>query len=212
MLAISQISRVFTPQNIIIVQQASSKIIEFAKTYFLFISNICLVGLGFRDYTAVALGAKPAPPSFSEFFNNFFQGILSGNLKIIQGSCFVVSGVTGAITFFNPSSLLAASSSTLFVAGNLLALASNIETYIQAVRLSESHDSADQKRARSMMYSAILGMINNINYIMVPLVTLFGGPVALAIFFGGIAVTTGCIKILYDYFYLRTQYPSQVTG
>lgn len=203
MTAISYLTRLASPQTINIILQASTKVVEFAKTYFLFISNICLVGLGFRDYTAVALGDKPNYPTLSQFFANLWRGITTGHLGIIQGTCFIASGTCGAVTFYNPAPFFDYAGSGLFLAGNLIALKTNIENYINAVAQSNSNDPSERQYAFSLMTSAALGIINNINYIMIPFVTLFGGPVALAIVFGGIALTTGCIKILYDYFYVQ---------
>jgi hypothetical protein len=203
MLTISQLPQVVHPQTIQAVQQVSSRLIEFAKTYFLFVSNICLVGLGFRDYTVVALGRQPNFPSVKEFFHNLWIGITSGNLEFIQGSCFVCSGISGALSFYYPAMYLDVVGNGLFLVGNLIALMKNIEAYIQAVKLSGSADEVICQQAKRNMLSAVFGILNNINYIMIPFVTVFGGPVALAIVFGGIAITTGCIKILYDYFYLR---------
>lgn len=195
MIIVSQLSTVASPQIIVTAQQIACKLIEFAKNYFLFISNLCLVGLGLKDYTAVALGQKSHFPSVKEFFSNLYSGI--GNLKLIQGSSFVASGVCGALSFYYPSFFLDFGASGLFLIGNVVALKNNVELYLCGSQLE------NREQGKAMMHSAILGIINNINYIMIPLITVFGGPVAAAIFFGCIAVTTGCIKIVYDYLYLR---------
>lgn len=203
MIIITHLSKIVSPQTIVACQQITCKLIEFAKTYFLFISNLCLVGLGFRDYITVAVGEKPNFPSVKEIFKNICSGIASGEFKLIQGSCFVASGLCGALSFYYPSFFLDLGANGLFLIGNLVALKSNIELYLHGSRMAASNEMLIREKGKVLMHSAIMGMINNINYIMIPLITAFGGPVAAAIFFGCIAVTTGCIKILYDYMYLR---------
>jgi len=202
MIIIFQLSKVASPQAIVILQQVTCKLMVFAKNYFLFISNLCLVGLGFKEYVVISIGDKPNFPSAKEFFKNLYSGIVTGEFKLIQGGCFVASGLCGALSFYYSAFFFDFGASGLFLIGNLVALKSNIELYMQGSILTESEDEQMREQGKSQMYSAILGMINNINYIMIPLITAFGGPVAAAIFFGCIAVTTGCIKILYDYMYL----------
>lgn len=201
MIIISQLSKIVSPQTIVVAQQVACKLIEFAKTYFLFISNLCLVGLGLKDYTAVALDRKHDLPSIKEFFLNLQAGVLAGDLKLFQGSCFVASGVCGALSFYYPSFFLDFGASGFFLIGNLFALKNNVELYMHGTQLANERE--NQELGKTMMRSAVLGIINNINYVMIPLITAFGGPVAAAIFFGCIAVTTGCIKIVYDYLYLH---------
>lgn len=188
------------------------KCIEVVRTYFLIISNSCLVGLGFKEIVFEAVrrtDENPLEPAI-RFFHHLWDEIKSGDIHFLQGASFVLSGVTGVLAishrlqyidlkFFAP--VCEALGTGFFFIGNLLALVTNVEQYIRASEMTESGDPAQVERGNVLKYSAVAGIINNLSYLMIPTLMLFGAPFACALVFGCIAIFTGCIKILIDYFF-----------
>lgn len=125
----------------------------------------------------------------------------------LHGACYLASGISGLMSSFN---LGAAAVSALGIAANGFFLMANVVGLEYNVNLYEQAGGIDLKNAPAYICeavsrikkSAVLGIVSNLNYIMVALTALFGLHFALTLCFTGIAIATGCIKILYDYFYL----------
>lgn len=174
--------------------QIVSKMIELTRQHFKILESVGLTGMGSKE---IAFNATVGSKSQKIYF-------------LAHGALFIASGLTSALIAANQYQfiqiskwvqLLSLTGNGLFLAANLLALYQNIESYKNALKLETSGLIQDLEKARHMKYSAVLGIMNSLGYLMVPIATLFHAPLAFAIIFGCIAVSTGCLKILYDFYY-----------
>jgi hypothetical protein len=123
----------------------------------------------------------------------------------MHGALYLSSGVCGLA-----SCIEFGASKAFAFAGNGLFFMSNIITLDYNITLYEEADSIDLRNAPKYVHeavkrlktSAIMGMIGSLGYILASISAISGIYLALTICLTGIAITTACIKILYDYFYL----------
>jgi len=117
--------------------------------------------------------------------------------NIQHGLLFVGSGLAGAavalhqLEKINVGSLLTVAEGLdlgLFLAACLVGLRYNVLKY------SDPSSSLQEKK------SAVLGIISNLNYLFWGLCPILGASATFALVFCGIALTTGFLKILYDFF------------
>ncbi len=142
-----------------------------------------------------------------EYFSRKKSEIVSGQFHIIHGALFLGSGISGSLVALHQLGKihLAATFAIfnhleigLFLAGCLLALYHNVREYTRAIDPA-SGLSAEQAHQKKL--SAIFGIVSSLNYILWGAFVIFGAHTAVALVFGIIGLTTGCIKILYDYYY-----------
>lgn len=130
-------------------------------------------------------------------FRNCFNRIQTASDFFIQhGTFFVGSGLAGALYAFQQikeiplnsfQTVLQGCDFGFFCTGALIGLRYNVLNYLNTV------DPREKK-------SSILGMISNLNYLFWCLCPLLGLSTTLTIIFCGIGLSTGCLKILYDFF------------
>lgn len=94
------------------------------------------------------------------------------------------------------------SSSVFFGLANALGLISNVSILMTASQMSAvAHGDQQTELAGCLKNSAILGIISSSNYLIATTISMAGGgSLAPILFFGGIGLTIGGIKIGYDYF------------
>lgn len=125
---------------------------------------------------------------------------LHGVLFISSGLCGLVSNLSSTAFFGG----MAVAGNLLFACANVVALDQNISLYSWVNRIDITHLPAyNTGIVQSLKKSAILGMVSNLNYLLVPFCFAIGCSTGILITLGTFAVTTGCCKIIYDYFTLK---------
>lgn len=131
----------------------------------------------------------------SHFFIECQRQFFAGQFSIIHGSLFFTAGVACALsglqamhklpTGISPH-LLQGLNIGFFLAACAHALHHNVDVYRNSV------DGSDGKK------TALLGIISSFNYLLWGAMFLFGAPTALALFFCGIGLSSGALKILFE--------------
>lgn len=116
---------------------------------------------------------------------------LAHNYKIIRLGC--------GFTFLN---ILG---NGLFFAACCFSLHFHTKLLIEAVRIPADAGVEEKAKAKTELRSAAMGVINASSYIIATGCIILGGPVAIGVIFGTIALTIGTIKFFYDLFYLRSR-------
>lgn len=88
----------------------------------------------------------------------------------------------------------------VFCFASLIALIQNVKIYCEASKVSAYAPLHEIEGAAMLKKSAILGIISTLNYIIGASLIMIGAAATFSLFFGCIAVMTGCLKILYDFF------------
>lgn len=195
------------------------EIASFASVFFPIIQNTALGIFGFKE---IVTGRVKTPKGITDadltdqnsrirfhvrkilfkikwnrFPPNDFHGT-HGLLYLASGASGLLSCCAGAA-----SKVLGNIGGGFFLSANIVDLDFNVSIYRLASSIDLKNAPESLKEAvHRLKRSAIIGMISNIGHIITPFTILFGPYLALTIFFTGIAVSTGCIKILYDYFFL----------
>ena len=84
---------------------------------------------------------------------------------------------------------------TLFLFANLFSLDQNLKLYNEADKLGGT-------LGHRLKVSAILGMINNLGYVIGTLCSFFQGTMAVAIILALLAIMAGTVKFFYDFFFV----------
>ncbi len=181
-----------------------NRIIDFCRTHFKLMESAAFLTLGTKEIVYDNKRIRKTWPSITSFFRALIEEFKKKDFGIIHGALYMAVGITSSIIVAHQYQLLnltkwipflSNTSNGLFIAANIFALNHYGNLYREA--LFEK----DPVIAGRMRVSAAMGILSSLGYILVPLLTLFGAPIALPIVLGGIAVATGCIKILYDYFF-----------
>lgn len=141
-----------------------------------------------------------------------FLGI---KFNVAHGSLNIVSGLLGSLAaahrqgWMNVGNFclpLEAAACSLFGFASLIALIRNINIYRAAIKIPEYAPLHVKEAASMLKKSAILGIISSLNYIVAAALLIIGSTATLALIFGCIAVSTGCLKILYDFIRFKNAY------
>lgn len=188
------------------------------------IGNFFLCGYGFKEliFDRIRLPKENLASGDASLIRrvkiaafNFLESIQQKETSIaekikyaLHGSLFAASGVLGTTAGLHRLGMIDIGpalpwvdifGTCAFMLANIVNLDLNIRSYIEAskapVHLSEW--------ALSKKKSAIIGMISNLGYILMSAFTLAGGPFAITMLLGCVAVLTGCLKILYDFILLN---------
>ena len=84
---------------------------------------------------------------------------------------------------------------TLFLFANLFSLDQNLKLYNEADKLGGT-------LGHRLKVSAILGMINNLGYVIGTLCSFFQGTMAIGIILAILAIMAGTVKFFYDFFFV----------
>ncbi len=131
------------------------------------------------------------------------------NFNVAHGSLYIASGMVGLAAPIHRLSgklnqklpLLAETlGNGLFGLASLVALIQNVKIYRAAAKIPSFAPQHARDAALMLKKSAILGIISSLNYIITVALLVMGSAATFALIFGCIAVVTGCLKILYDYF------------
>lgn len=124
--------------------------------------------------------------------------LIHGTLFLTSGAYFALSSLHcyQCLDLYGCLDELHLAAETLFVAANIVALKFNMQLYMHA-KSSHAENAA-------ILRSCVIGIVSNLFYILAEATRLFGFSTALALVFGCIAVSTGGVKIIYDFFYANT--------
>jgi hypothetical protein len=187
----------------------TERIVHLVIQHFALLGNICLLGYGFKEL--VIDKKKPLQDQKAEKISNIFYAAWQKmttreSFPFIHGTLLLGSGSTGVAAALHSHAYLpmgmaygslALTSAGLWFLVNLYGLQYQVKNYRIAESLPPSDEALQQKR------SAILGMLNHLSYILSSgalSLTEFGG-LSPALILGTVGISTGCTKILYDYFY-----------
>lgn len=142
---------------------------------------------------------------------------LIGKVKyyLTHGVLYIASGIAGSAAAMHKAGWLNAGSFAfpLEVAGNCLfafasfiSLVQNVRIYRAASKITLYAPFHEREAASMLKKSSVLGIISSLNYIIAAALLMFGPAAAFALLFGCIAVSTGCLKILYDFVRFRKAY------
>ena len=121
---------------------------------------------------------------------------------VIHGGFLLASGVMGTAAAFSEIGLIGLGylvpifhlgSHLSFLIANVIHLEIHIRMYLDSANLPVHL----QKEVQT---TAVIGIISNVMYILMTMATILGDWTALAFVFGIIAVSTGCFRILFDFF------------
>lgn len=193
-----------TPSSPLINRFLSAPVVTHAVKYvttphFRVLQGICLCGYGLKE---IVFDAPRAPNTslctrIGQAVSNLFSQIQSSSDFFIQhGILFMGCGIAGAALAFQQvrgvpwnafHSVLQGSDFGFFFAASLVGLRYNVLNYLN------SQNPLIKK-------SSILGIISNLNYLFWCLSPFLGLSATLSLIFCCIALSTGCLKILFDYF------------
>jgi len=200
------------------------KLVDFAVVHFNFMQWSFLSFYGAKellfDRVKEIRETKNSP---SSLMNHYLNGVFVRKDKmfgvvlfnVAHGSLYCASGVVGSLAAADRLGWVRMGSFTvpLEIAGNclfgfasLVALIQNIKIYREASKISEKNPYHEQEAAQRLKKSAIMGIISTLNYIVAAALLIIGTHASLALILGCIAVFTGCIKIIYDFFRFRKAY------
>ena len=200
------------------------KLADFAVVHFNFMqwSFLSLYGakeLLFDRVKDIRQARNPSPSLMNQYLNGVFVrkdkmgGVVPFN--VAHGSLYLASGVAGSLAAADRLGWIRMGSLTipleivgngLFGLASLVALIQNIKIYREACKVSEKNPYHEQEAAQRLKKSAVMGIISTLNYIVAAALLIIGTHASLALIFGCIAVFTGCLKIIYDFFRFRQAY------
>lgn len=151
----------------------TQKIIALALANFTLLQNMSLSGFGLRELGFDSLRSMKGDAR--EYFT-------------IHGALFIASGAFGIIGVVYKHAISVILGQGFFLVANLIALEYNGELYRKT-------DNPAVKK------SALLGILNNLGYIFTVALAWIGVHGAITLLVGCLAVSTGCLKMLYDFLY-----------
>jgi hypothetical protein len=195
--------------------EGCQKLSEVARDHFNLLQSFCLLSYGGKEVvwdgfikTRQTSAAKTQDTVILDCARGLLKRIEKGAFPVpfhsLFGSLHLSAGVASGLAALQESMALPfeALSGSLFFIAQIVALRFNVKVYQEASQLSSSIHEHERKAAQMLKKSAVLGIISTLNYMTLPAITLLGGPAAMILIFGCIALFTGCLKVIYDFFYL----------
>ncbi len=130
---------------------------------------------------------------------------------VLHGLLFVQSGLFGLaaavrrhklIQFGKIGALFDPLSRAYFLLANLLALRQSLLRFQRAKMLEKNPETFSPHEILSLKRSAVIGILAAIDYILLTAVAVIGFSSAILFFIAGLAATTGCLQVIYDFFRL----------
>lgn len=194
------------------------KVSNLIRPYFLLGQNAAVLAFGikeltwdqkaFQDVDLALIRSEKIKLFGRNFFLNFKCWIGPFNHSHIHGGLYIASGVCGAfdyairalgLPFELVANFLSWAGQATFALANIFSITYYSHVFYKSF-CQPATTAVEQEALKRIRLSAVLGIINNLGYLTAALLSAFGGPVTMALVFGGVALLTGCIKILFDYF------------
>lgn len=213
-----------TPVAVSLFSTVLTKIIDFVKTYFNAMQWSFLYLYGTKEILFDNVYKKESRgilPTYKDRLNQAINKVfvkndnVIGNIKfnMAHGTLYTASGVIGFVPALQRLGYLdigaglivplEALGNVVFGFASLVALIQNIKLYKAASKMAKSDSLPEQEAAQMIKKSAVMGIISSLSYILTAITLIFSASTAIAFLFGIIAVITGCLKILYDFFRFR---------
>lgn len=203
------------------VSSLTTKIYNAALHYFKLLEGLGLIGCSVKellvDYLPLSLRMS------KKNVNYRIQGITESHFSNIQstistqflgrGIFYGVSGTLKTCAFFDQLQLLGLGKPLFtfgglgfFLLGCFFSLERNIKIFQEAEKMEkDAWCVTEQNIAQRIKFSAILGMISDLSYIVSTLLSLFSFGMAIYIILGSFALFSISLKNIYDFFFLQMQ-------
>ncbi|NGX41778.1 MAG: hypothetical protein K940chlam7_00050 [Chlamydiae bacterium] len=196
----------------------AKKIYELTLHYFNMLQNLVVVAFGGKemlaDFVSTVVKAKGrTSPDIDrgDFYSPHVRKVQNAltEFSLIHGLFYLGSGIAGAGAATHELQWLNLGlaypvfqyvSSGLFLYVNLFSLEKNIQIYYHAHKMAETATGEKLSFANRLKLSAVMGIINNIGYVLATLFTFFPGTYVAAIVLACFSIFVGSVKIIYDYF------------
>ncbi|MFQ5729582.1 MAG: hypothetical protein ACE5GN_04395 [Waddliaceae bacterium] len=215
------------------VSNIAAKVYQLTLRFFSLGSSAFLVGFGvkelFVDFVLLRSRLKKKRSearlfSIEEVADRAFYHLkkvenVFAEYSLIHGSLYLGSGIFGGLASMHDLQWFTLGrampfakylGSGLFLYLNLYSLEQNMKLFSHAQNMSKSGNSDLRSFANRLQASSVLGMINNIGYILAILTSFFPATLAIAIALAVFAFSVGTLKIIYDYCYVGPKF-EQVT-
>lgn len=199
-----------------------NRIYRITMHYFGIIQNAAMAGFGLKevmiDYIPQQIkiqhNSKDKIPSLvNQAASNNLQNlksiqIINAEFSLGHGLLYLGTGTVGLVdaahtlqwlNLGEAQPLVHHATIGLFLFANLFSLEQNIRLYSEAQKLPQS------PLANKLKISAVLGMINTLGYILSTLSSYFPGLEILYLILTCLALFVGCVKIIYDFFFLTPE-------
>lgn len=139
--------------------------------------------------------------------HELFRNREGNDYPLIHGTLFITSGIYASLSALHELKLIDLKTQKVainmwgdlfFVAANIAAIKHNVELFKKAFNTISSNHSQEAHR-HFVMRSAAIGIVSNLCYITTALVPVIGLTSGYALVFGCTAVSTGGLKIVFDY-------------
>lgn len=194
------------------------KIVLIAQKHFHLGENSFMTAYGLKEMIFDKPQTKPLNTSATavqQVVYHFFQArqidVAPFSPSQMHGIYYISAGLLGGITTLQSygiadlglaSPLLSSLSHTFFGCANWHNLLYHVQCFHDADLLASDRSQPTQEAVRRIKASAVLGIISSVGYLATLAASLFGPFAWIPMIFGGVAMLTGCIKILYDFFWL----------
>lgn len=198
------------------VSSVGQQIYQLAVQLFNLIQNLILCAFGIKEWGfdfAPSKAQHERSKTISEVADeqidhlSKIHGIVA-EFNLVHGALYLGSGISGSLgivgEFLNWGAavpILQHIGAGLFIIVNFYALGQNMKLLDEAQKLSE--EGTHPKLARKLKWSAVMGIINNVGYILSTILLFFPGTFYVGVALGVLAFLVGTVKIIYDYYYLN---------
>jgi hypothetical protein len=219
MLAPALMSRIYTipyAAPIAFISDLTTKVLTFASKYFGLGQAIFFGLYGAKEiawdgivqnYTIQPLGNQPTwfeetIHKIREFMVKIF--LSHGALYLSSAICMLVSELDtlNFLSLGNMKPILDWAGNILFLGACALAIGYESIMLNEAINVLEQGTDDQKDVAKLMITSSTMSIVGNIGYIVAVGALMLGGPIPFTITFAVVACTIGCVKVLFDFYYL----------
>jgi len=192
-------------------------VVTVAKEVFHLVQSVYFLVLGTFEVVYGLIKKNPVDISLTSvksIFQNAVKRLVRFPKRILScatlhGSLFLGTGVCELLQGLNVLEVIALGPALPFIAlvgngcflvANLIMLVHNIKICLQASNLPPEASDEEREASKKAMISSIFAIISAINYIAGISLLIFGGPTAIIIVLVAMGLTSGGLKILFDFF------------
>lgn len=130
-------------------------------------------------------------------------GVFGGISYVSGGGCWALVGLgrLGIKGFSTVGQIAGAASRGFFLFSDLLSLDYYMNLFFNASKISRLCTGNEKRTALQVQIAAAMGIASCFLYLFGAAIILFGGPIGAAFVLSGIAASTSCLRVIYDFFY-----------
>lgn len=185
----------------------STLVYDFAQRYFMTAQSLFFCAFGVKEavmdgiWVQQEVGREPPKEGWKKTVGHVREVV--ANMSVSHGAFYFGSGVTGGLSAMHDLGVvdlgvsyepMVQASAVCFLFASLWALEANVRLFREAEQMKGDEDTIEQIKR-----SAILGILNNLGYAIATAMSLFDAPTAMVLVVGMFGLTTGAIKIVYDF-------------